>query len=196
MYAATPNDVKNWLGLSLNDSKLDEVVNDAINAAEDWVHGVCNRRFDLATSASARYYDVNPITGTVTTDDIGDPSVTVATDNTNDGTFATSWSTSDFQLLPLRGDRPYYEIRSTGAKSFPSPISSRTGLVKVTAKWGWPSVPSGIHQAVVMQAARIVNRRNSPNGVAGANDFGVVRIASVDRDIQELVADFRLVGVA
>ena len=45
--------------------------------------------------------------------------------------------------------------------------------------------------ATVMLTARLWGRRQSPSGVAGVNDFGVVRVGRVDPDIASLLTAFR-----
>lgn len=197
MSYATRADVKAWLGVE--DTKLDAIVDLSIPAAEAWINGYCHRTFALSGSATPRYFDVNPVTNVVYTDDIGDASsVLIAVDNSFNGTFSTSWAAGDYQLEPLNqgfDSRPFWQITSTGSKMFPFATPTRNGLVRVTAKWGWPAVPDAVRLACIMQTARLVSRRSSPNGVAGFNDLGAVRVASVDRDIEALLAGFMLVRV-
>ena len=45
--------------------------------------------------------------------------------------------------------------------------------------------------ATMMLTARWWARRQSPSGVAGVNDFGVVRVSRVDPDIASLLTAFR-----
>jgi hypothetical protein len=46
----------------------------------------------------------------------------------------------------------------------------------------------------VIQAARIFKRNDSPLGVAGFGDMGVLRVGrSLDPDVQQLVDPYRLV---
>lgn len=51
--------------------------------------------------------------------------------------------------------------------------------------------PADLVQAVVLRTARYLARRNSPEGVVGVNEFGPVRISTVDRDIEDLEAPWR-----
>jgi hypothetical protein len=65
-------------------------------------------------------------------------------------------------------------------------------LVKVTGVWGWPAVPAAISQATILQAARHFKRYDSPLGVAGFGDFGVVRVSRfLDADVQMLVEPYK-----
>ena len=120
--------------------------------------------------------------------DIGDAvSVSqVATDADSDGVFEVVWAASDFQLLPLNPTdaperEPFTTIRAVGGLRFPRPSSSgRVGLVQVTGVWGWPDIPAPVHQAALILVHRTVKRRGSPEGVAGFDEFGTIRISSRD----------------
>lgn len=47
--------------------------------------------------------------------------------------------------------------------------------------------PANVEEAVLLQAARLYKRRNSPEGVTGFGDLGVVRITALDPDIDQLL---------
>lgn len=53
--------------------------------------------------------------------------------------------------------------------------------------------PGDLVQAVRLLVARLLARRNSPDGTLGMSEFGVGRIATVDRDIAQLIAPYRRV---
>jgi hypothetical protein len=67
-----------------------------------------------------------------------------------------------------------------------------TGRVRVTAKWGWPSVPDAVVQATILQAARLYRRRDSPQGVLGNAEWGAIRVSRLDPDVAALVWPFTL----
>ncbi len=52
-------------------------------------------------------------------------------------------------------------------------------------------VPGAIVEAVRLLINRHLARRNSPDGTLGMSEFGVGRIATVDRDIEALLAPYR-----
>jgi hypothetical protein len=112
-----------------------------------------------------------------------------------DAVFDTTWSTTDYQLEPLNGVLdgqawPFTRIRAVG--DYLWPISGGEALVKLTAVFGWPAVPIAIKQACIIQASRIFKRLDSPLGVAGFGDLGVMRVSSsLDPDVQQLVAAYR-----
>ncbi len=68
----------------------------------------------------------------------------------------------------------------------------RLRVDQVTGLTGWTAVPTSVKQATVITAARIFKRLDSPLGVAGFGDMGVMRVGrGLDPDVQQLVQDFR-----
>ena len=58
-------------------------------------------------------------------------------------------------------------------------------------------VPEAVHTACLMVASRLWDRRQSPGGVLGTNDLGVIRVTGVDRDVEQLLHQHRDIwGVA
>jgi hypothetical protein len=47
-----------------------------------------------------------------------------------------------------------------------------------------------VQQAILLLAARLYKRRNSPEGVAGWEDLGAVRIIARDPDIERLIEQY------
>jgi hypothetical protein len=163
-----------------------------------WVNNYCGRNFNLADEASARYFDVLR-DGTLLVDDIGAlTDFAIATDSSQDGTYAQAWLTTDYQVNPLgaiTAGEPVTSLLAVGAQAFP-PVTRRQGLVRVTAMWGWPAVPSDVKQATLIQAARLYKRHESPDGVLGGADFGIVRVGSrVDPDVAMLLAPYRYISL-
>jgi hypothetical protein len=66
-------------------------------------------------------------------------------------------------------------------------------LVKVTGTFGWASVPEPVKFASIIQASRLFKRLESPLGVAGVSDIGIMRVgANIDGDVAQLINPFRL----
>ena len=88
-----------------------------------------------------------------------------------------------------------WRLRAVG--SYPFPVYG-AGLVSlaVTARGGWPAVPSAIKQVALMLASRYYSRKASPLGVIGVGDFGPVRISRYDQDVTQMLSDYRLPAVA
>ncbi|HMA78045.1 MAG TPA: head-tail connector protein [Candidatus Paceibacterota bacterium] len=109
-----------------------------------------------------------------------------------DGTtdFDIEFAAKDFQLEPLNGfaggvERPFTHIRATDDYLFP--MENGEALVRVTGEWGFASTPTAITQATVILASRIFKRNDSPLGVAGFGDIGVIRVGKMDPDVESLI---------
>lgn len=199
MAIISVSDLKTWL--SISDSVDDTNLTTAVNAANSAVVAYCGRNFDDAGSASARVFapddrytlvcdDFHTITGLV-----------VKTDDNDDGTFETTWSSTDYQLEPLNGrvgtvTVPYTRIVALSTRTWPGP--SRRALVQVTAQWGWASVPADVKEAALVKASRLFKRKDSPEGVLGGfADLGAVRVsAREDPDVMLLLRPYRRQAVA
>ncbi len=179
----TVDDYKSWVGLS--DSIDDATIDRAILAASRGVDNFCHTSFWQTAAATVRVFDTCD-TWRVRIDDA--VAVTaVATDADANGTFEVVWAAADYQLLPLNplasaDPEPYTEIQAVGTLRFPrrSSVTSRHGLIQVTGTWGWPAVPDAVVQATLLLVNRLIKRRNSPEGVAGFDEFGTIRISTRD----------------
>lgn len=69
-----------------------------------------------------------------------------------------------------------------------------TTRVRVTARFGWPAVPEDVVQATLIQAARLYRRKDSPEGVTGSAEWGVVRLSRRDPDVWNLIEPLILDG--
>jgi len=131
----------------------------------------------------------------------------VATALTSNGNYDTIWANpssnqnnGDYQVEPLNAAYPTDGIIApiTGVRAlwrYLFPTIGGNALVRITGTWGWSAVPTAIKQATVLQAARIFTRNNSPLGVAGIGDLGVMRVSSqLDPDVRQLVEPYRRVN--
>jgi hypothetical protein len=50
-------------------------------------------------------------------------------------------------------------------------------------------------QATLIQAARLYRRKDSPEGVTGSAEWGVVRLPRIDPDVSALIKDLTLPGI-
>jgi hypothetical protein len=62
--------------------------------------------------------------------------------------------------------------------------------VRVTARWGWPAVPAQVAEATLRTAARAYRRKDSPDGVAGSSDWGLIRVPNLDPDVRQMLSIF------
>ena len=190
--------LKTHLGIS-NDTTRDGLLDDALAAASRYIDRLTGRRFYADDSASARVYrphrrvvrdsdgdrllidDVSSLTGLVV--EVGSVSAGVFT-----GSTLTAYETGPDNALVQY--EPVTWLLATGSYWTASPYTR----VRVTARWGWPAVPDEIAQATKLQAGRLFKRKDSPEGVAGSADWGVVRVTRVDPDVMSLIQPFVLPG--
>jgi hypothetical protein len=130
---------------------------------------------------------------------------TLKSDSTGNGTFDITWETTDFQLEPLNGraggiDTPFTRIRAVGEYLWPvyeaRNVNSNQASVQVTGVFGFASIPIAIKQATILASLRAYKRYESPTGVLGFSDMGVVRIGRLDPDVQRLVDPYRKLRMA
>jgi hypothetical protein len=169
------------------DTSDDDQLASALEAASRMVEGYCNGRvFYLAASSSQRTF---PTRRTICraegfrlpVDDIGNATITA---EVGDGTM---WTTlTDVTAYPENAVAKGEAI--TGLVSQTNWANYR--LARVTAKWGWPSVPAAVAQATLLQATRARKRLDSPEGVAGSSEWGLVRIPYFDPDVKAMLAPY------
>ena len=191
---ATLAEVKS--ALRITDNIDDSLLEMAVESASRLIDGYANRSFYNAGTA-VRYFVANDSFLTVIDDLVSLTSLETSSDG--DG-FDTTWTASDYQLQPLNGYvdglyTPYTEISAIG--DFLFPIIGSEALVKITGVWGYSSVPITIKQACIHQASRLYKRLDSPLGVAGFGDLGVIRVSSrLDPDVAQLVDPYRKIYFA
>jgi hypothetical protein len=180
-----------------DDTIIDRIVASTSRAVENWCH---RRTFGQDAAASTRTFHADTY-GRVYVDDIATATgLAVATDDDDDGVFEQSWTVAtDFVVEPsnaLADGQPATRLVAVGDLWFPA--GNARASVSVTATFGWPAVPDEVVEATLIKAARLFGRKDTPNGVAGTGEFGVVRITNrEDPDVVALLAPFRrLVGVA
>lgn len=179
------------------DTNDDAQITLAISAASRAVDRYCNRQFGLVASAEARYYtprfdrkrrkwvvefdDLMTTTGLVVMADLGD-----------DGTYEAA--VDNYALRPVNAQaksRPWTFLVVQPA-STKQPVAAESS-VEITAKWGWSAVPDPVKQATLLQASRLLARRDSPFGVAGSPDAGggeLRLLAKVDPDVAVVLTPY------
>ncbi len=208
----TLEDEKDYLAIPPSSTANDQKIINALNSASRSVDAYCQRRFWLDPTPVARTFV--PQQGLLDLDlnqddplgsEIGNSAVTVATDPGGTGVYSQVWASSDFQLLPYNAPyafgeaRPWNALRAVGGKTFPWLVNTwltHLNRVQITARWGWPSVPENVRQATQIKAARLFSRKDSPQGVAGFGEFGVIRITQKDDpDVCILLETYRRLPV-
>jgi hypothetical protein len=174
---ASLTDLKVRLGVTNNEH--DDRFRTALLVATDGVNGFCHRQFNLATGATAR--KSRPVGHDLCIVDDFVSVSSIATDETNTGSFSTTWSATDYELYPLNGvvdgepGWPFWRIGATlqQGRRFPC---YRRATVQVTAVWGWAALPAAVPEATLIVAEEIANLKDAPFGVGGYGDFGVIKV--------------------
>ncbi|MFF1417471.1 phage gp6-like head-tail connector protein [Streptomyces sp. NPDC058280] len=189
---ATRAALKLRLNIEVDDTTRDELLDGALAAASRGIDTATGRRFWLDTAPSIRTFRmagrvVRDDAGTrLLLDDIGADPVLVESGS------ADSWAAiSDYDTAPdnalVRG-RPITALARSTSGWLGGP------RVRVTARWGWPVVPDEIAEATLIQAARLYRRKDSPEGVTGSAEWGVVRLSRRDPDVWALIEHFVVPG--
>ena len=195
---ANRNQIKAALRIGTADTQDDELIDNCAGAASRLIDGYANRAFWVVGTATSRVFTAGS-DFVCQVDDMSGTAITVKSSQQANQIFDTTWTTSDYQLEPVNGildglTVPYTRIRAIGDYLWPT-LNNNFGeeaLVQVTALWGWPAVPEPITQATIIQASRIFKRYDSPLGVAGFGDLGVMRVSrALDPDVMQLVEPYR-----
>ena len=186
----TLNQVKASLRIPVSDTVDDTLLELAINAASRDIDQATERQF--YSTATTRIY--TPQDSYITKIDDLVTLTSLKTSSAADGNFDVTWTANDYQLEPLNGitggiSVPFNAIRAVGDYTYP--ISGGEATVQVIGTFGFSAVPVAIEQATVLLASRIFKRNDSPGGVMGFGDIGVVRVSRIDPDIDRLIMPYK-----
>ena len=187
--------------LRITDTVDDGLLEISIEAASREIDGFCERFF-YSTSATRVYLPTDSLT--THTDDI-QTVTTLKVDTAGDGTFDQTWTTSDFQLSPLNGiaggiETPFNTVSAVGDYLFPiyqpRNVEAQQASVQIVGVFGFASIPTAVKQACIILSMRQFSRYQSPMGVMGMGDLGMIRIGRVDPDVEKLLMPFRRMRTA
>lgn len=180
--------------LRITDTIDDALLENSINSASRMIDQYCNRYFYSSSAGEVRYYKAND--GFTCWIDDAQTISELKTSSTDPLIFDTTWDAADYQVLPANrwANGAYYPITGiTATDNYLFPVWADIALVKVTGQFGWASVPEPIKFACIIQASRLFKRLESPLGVAGVSDIGIMRVgANIDGDVAQLINPFRL----
>ena len=184
----TDNQLKKTLELT-GETFADDDVTAAVSAASRSIDDVTHRRFYADSTASVvRYYSPGS-PRRVSIDDL--VTLTELAVGPGDNTFPTVLTLhTDFELAPLNATADVRPSTSIKALTYQLPCGVRT--VRVTGKFGWPSVPDEIEQATSILAAKLLKRsREATFGIVGFGmEGGYARITKSDPDVMMLIGPF------
>jgi hypothetical protein len=185
--------------LRITDSVDDTLLEMARVSASDLIDGYTGRTFTTTGTVTRVFAPADDYV--LQTDDIAGTALTITSSTGADGVFDVTWKTTDYQLEPLNGVSngqavPFTRIRAI--QDYLWPTAGGEATVRVRGVYGFPSIPLVITQATVLQSSRIFTRLQSPLGIAGFGEMGVVRVTrALDPDVAALVEPYRrIVGVA
>jgi len=190
--------LKAWMGIG--DTIDDVTVAAAAAAADRQIKGWCRREFADTVTPTARWFEAVSPELVIVDDFHTDAGLVVATDDDGDGAAETVWAATDFQAEPANrtSDGITWPFTSIRALSGRFPRGRRRTQVSVTARWGFAvDVPDDVTLAGRIQGSRLLRRKDTPDGIAGTGEFGVVRVAGrPDPDVVQLLARYRRAAVA
>lgn len=170
--------------LKINDAEDDYELHAACYAAARSIEQCCERVFWRSATGTARTFEATSLNCLRLPEFNDVVSVsTLKTDAAGDGTFETTWASTDYQLWPYNPSaapetRPYTQIKAIGRYTFPIRGASRTRAdrIEVTGVFGWPAVPPSIKQAALILATELFATKDAKYGVAGYGDYGAIRV--------------------
>jgi hypothetical protein len=191
---ASLNEIK--ASARITDNVDDALLELAVESASRMIDSYTQRYFYNAGTATRLFVPQDSYVTEI--DDL----ITLNTLETSDGdTFGVTWATKDYQLEPLNGivdgltGHPSTRIRAIDDYTFN--VLDGEATVRITGVWGWTAIPIAVKQATIIQASRIMKRNDSPLGVAGFGDMGVIRVGSqLDPDVRQLIEVYRKVRFA
>lgn len=186
--------VKEFLGIE--DTQDDVLIQSALDATTTKINERTGRPgigFNLGSAPVTRvYYPTSP--EYLSIDDIADPSsMTVSMGQV--GNFTSPITADNFRCLPdnaLALGRPV-ECLQHYWQFWPTWPSVGVQVIGIP---GWPAVPNDVIEGQKIWCARLFERKNSPNGIAGSSDFGPIRVGRMDPDVADMLADYMKGGFA
>ena len=187
--------IKAALRIGAGDATDDALLEMAVESASRLIDAYCGRNFLLGGTATRYYNTEDPYV--VQIDDARSISA-VSTSSSENGVFDISFNmtarTGDIQAEPINDYVgglvwPFTRLRAIGDYVFPV---DKENTVEVTAVFGFPNIPVTVTQATILQSSRIFARLQSPLGVAGFGDMGIMRVGrSLDPDVSQLIEGYR-----
>ena len=183
------------IGDALDDAQLAS----AIATASRAIDHACGRQFGQLAAVEVRYFtarwDTARYRWVVPIDDLmTSTGLVIEVDTLDDGTYSDEIEVSAVQLRPANAvakGRPWTEfvVRPSSAVQ----PNGCADAVQVTGRWGWTAVPAAIRHATLLQASRLLARRDAPFGVAGSPEAGseIRLLARLDPDVAVAVAPYR-----
>jgi hypothetical protein len=167
---ATAAELKTRLGIT--DTSSDTVIEAVIEATSRAIDAAVCRR--IYAASETRYYTTHD-DSYVWVDDLVSVT-TLKTDHDGDRVYEYTWSTTDYDLLPVNASVigwPHNQIAVApgGLRVFPVGASNPKAI-QVVGSFGFASTtPDEVNEACLIAGAQIFLRKDSPYGVTGGSGF-------------------------
>jgi hypothetical protein len=198
-------EVKSALAVSPDDTKDDFEIQRAVLSATSMLTNECGQHFYRVTEARTFTYD--SITALFTDPFVPGSITSFKLDYDGDGVYEVTWAENvNYQAMRfadhynagyLGEKRPHNYVQallnsSVGGGQFLPFIWPWTqrNRVQITATWGWQSVPQNIANAALILAVDLFKAKDTPWGVAGFGELGLVRVQS-NPQIMDLITDYQ-----
>lgn len=174
----TKEELRDYLQIQEDITGFDQKLTDACASASREVEQFTGRQFNKADAASARMFAIDR-RNKVSVDDFWTDDGLVV--EQGDGRNWEPVDDSSFILAPYDAivdgvPWPYYRLEFIGYGLVRS-TRQTPRFLRVTAKWGWPTVPATVKQAAFQIAAQTYRLADAPLGVTGNTQYGgVVRV--------------------
>lgn len=180
------------------DTAQDEDIQIDLTAISRYLDGKLGRFFTKDIDDVARIYVPARNLVEITVDDLSTDPTSIEIDEDDDGTYTTTLAETDYELLPYNADKgpepwPYTRIGLTPWGNY---SCFYKGIrVKVTGKFGWPTVPESIRQATIQLAA--ILRLETPRATRRIAELGDVMETShlAQNIVQQLVRQYKVWNV-
>lgn len=182
MSYPTIDDLAAYLRLSGDISDDTEALYQAsLDSAVASIELRANQEFAL-TDSQARSFEVMADGRTIAVDNIGSATIAV----TIDGLPVT---VDPYPLNSVSKGLPFRWLQLTGHHYGLANHPFHHRVAVVTTQYGWPTMPPGAYQAVLIQAARLTTRPESIAGLTiwGGDNGGAMRLSRLDPDVAALV---------
>lgn len=182
--------VKTALGIPLDVYDEDSFIEATVESVSRLIDEYTGRRFFVETGT--RYYA--PSNGDeVYVDDLLTVT-TLKTDDDGDGTFETTWTTTDYHLMPLNAaanNRPYTWIETSGYGNHEFPVGIKRSM-QITGTFGFAATtPMPVSEACKIQSIRLYKRKDAPFGVIAGGDMqSNMTIPDLDPDVKMLLSPY------
>ncbi|MDX2948891.1 phage gp6-like head-tail connector protein [Streptomyces caniscabiei] len=186
--------LKEQVGIEADDATRDGLLNKARGAASRAIDRATGRRFWLDPEPVTRTYRLQDRIvcdddgERLLVDDIG--SITGLVVETGSG--ASFTTLTNYETSPDNALADGYAI--TGLLRVNGTWGTATTRARITAQFGWPTIPDDIAEAALIQSSRLFKRKDSAEGVTGSAEWGVIRLSRRDPDVWNLIEPFILPG--